>query len=62
LSLTALKRAKNVTSTMTLALFSKLSQPQEREVFLRTLLRNLAGILQKVVGLKVASGFISVVG
>jgi predicted ArsR family transcriptional regulator len=34
----------------------------ERDVFLRTLLRHLAGTLQKVVGLEEASGFISVVG
>jgi predicted ArsR family transcriptional regulator len=36
--------------------------PLERDVFLRTLLRELAGTLQEVVGLDEASGFISVVG
>lgn len=36
--------------------------PLERDVFLRTLLRHLAGTLQDVVGLDEASGFISVVG
>lgn len=36
--------------------------PLERDIFLRTLLRHLAGTLQKVVGLEEASGFISVVG
>lgn len=36
--------------------------PLERDVFLRTLLRHLAGTLQQVVGLEEASGFISVVG
>jgi predicted ArsR family transcriptional regulator len=36
--------------------------PLERDVFLRNLLRHLAGTLQKVVGLNEASGFISVVG
>lgn len=41
---------------------SKLDIPLERDVFLRTLLRHLAGTLQKVVGLEEASGFISVVG
>lgn len=41
---------------------SKLSLPLERDVFLRTLLRHLAGTLQNVVGLEEASGFISVVG
>jgi predicted ArsR family transcriptional regulator len=34
----------------------------ERDIFLRTLLRELAGTLQDVVGLEEASGFISVVG
>jgi predicted ArsR family transcriptional regulator len=36
--------------------------PLERDVFLRTLIRELAGTLEDVVGLKEASGFISVVG
>jgi predicted ArsR family transcriptional regulator len=36
--------------------------PLDRDVFLRTLLRELAGTLQDVVGLDEASGFISVVG
>ena len=39
-----------------------LNLPLERDVFLRTLLRELAGTLQDVVGLEEASGFISVVG
>ena len=34
----------------------------ERDVFLRTLVRELAGTLQEVVGLEEASGFVSVVG
>jgi predicted ArsR family transcriptional regulator len=34
----------------------------ERDLFLRTLLRELAGTLQDVVGLKEAAGFVSVVG
>jgi predicted ArsR family transcriptional regulator len=34
----------------------------ERDVFLRTLLRELSGTLQDVVGLEEAAGFISVVG
>jgi predicted ArsR family transcriptional regulator len=34
----------------------------ERDVFLRTLIRELAGTLQEVVGLEEASGFISIVG
>jgi predicted ArsR family transcriptional regulator len=41
---------------------SDLAVPLERDVFLRTLLRHLAGTLQKVVGVEEASGFISVVG
>jgi predicted ArsR family transcriptional regulator len=36
--------------------------PLERDVFLRTLLRELAGTLPDVVGLEEASGFFSVVG
>jgi len=36
--------------------------PLERDLFLRTLLRHLAGTLHDVVGLDEASGFVSVVG
>ncbi|MBE9035231.1 methanogen output domain 1-containing protein [aff. Roholtiella sp. LEGE 12411] len=36
--------------------------PLERDLFLRTLIRELSGTLQDVVGLEEASGFISVVG
>ena len=36
--------------------------PLERDIFLRSLLRELAGALQDIVGLEEASGFISVVG
>jgi predicted ArsR family transcriptional regulator len=39
-----------------------LDLPLARDVFLRTLLRHLAGTLQDVVGLEEASGFVSVVG
>lgn len=39
-----------------------LDLPLERDVFLRTLVRHLSGALQDVVGLKEASGFISIVG
>lgn len=39
-----------------------LTLPLERDVFLRTLIRELAGTLQDVVGMEEASGFISVVG
>ena len=39
-----------------------LAIPLERDWFLRTLLRHLAGTLEKVVGLEEASGFVSVVG
>jgi predicted ArsR family transcriptional regulator len=41
---------------------SSVDLPLERDVFMRTLLRELAGTLQDVVGLEEASGFISVVG
>jgi hypothetical protein len=36
--------------------------PLERDIFLRPLLRELAGTLQDVVGLEEASGYISIVG
>ena len=36
--------------------------PLDRDIFLRTLIRELAGTLEAVVGLEEASGFISVVG
>jgi predicted ArsR family transcriptional regulator len=49
-------------SVTALPVVSELSLPLERDVFLRTLLRHLAGTLQTVVGLEEASGFISVVG
>ncbi len=41
---------------------SRVDIPLERDVFMRTLIRELAGTLQDVVGLDEASGFISVVG
>src|SRR5690349_13560166 len=41
---------------------SHLDVPLARDIFLRTLLRELAGTLQDVVGLEEASGFVSVVG
>lgn len=41
---------------------ANLHVPLERDVFLRTLLRHLAGTLQEVVGLDEAAGFVSVVG
>lgn len=41
---------------------TNLDVPLDREVFLRNLLRHLAGTLEDVVGLEEASGFISVVG
>lgn len=45
-----------------LPVISNLDVPLERDSFLRTLLRELAGTLQDVVGLDEASGFVSVVG
>ena len=36
--------------------------PLDRDVFLRTLIRELSGTLEEVIGLQQASGFISVVG
>lgn len=39
-----------------------LQVPLDRDIFLRTLIRELSGTLQDVVGIEEASGFISVVG
>ena len=39
-----------------------LKVPLDRDVFLRNLIRALAGTLEEVVGLSEASGFVSVVG
>jgi hypothetical protein len=41
---------------------SQLELPLERDVFVRSLLRELSGTLQDVVGLDEAAGFVSVVG
>lgn len=49
---------QNETSTA----LADLEVPLQRDVFLRSMLRELAGTLQDVVGLDEASGFISVVG
>lgn len=40
----------------------QLDIPLERDRFLRTLIRELSGVLEDVVGLKEAAGFISIVG
>ena len=45
-----------------MARVSELGVELERDTFLRTLLRELAGTLQDVGGLEEASGYISVVG
>ena len=47
---------------MSVTPINELDLPLERDLFLRTLLRELAGTLQDVVGLDEASGFVSVVG
>jgi predicted ArsR family transcriptional regulator len=49
-------------STPSHHIVAHLSVPLERDVFLRTLLRHLAGTLQDVVGIEEASGFVSIVG
>jgi predicted ArsR family transcriptional regulator len=49
-------------SNSALQIVQELPIPLERDVFLRTLIRELAGTLQEVVGLEEASGFVSVVG
>jgi predicted ArsR family transcriptional regulator len=50
------------TSPVPRAAVDELDVPLNRDVFLRTLLRHLAGTLQDVVGLEDAEGFVSVVG
>lgn len=52
---------RDMTHSQSLPLI-ELEVPLERDVFLRTLLRELAGTLQEVVGLEEAAGFVSVVG
>jgi predicted ArsR family transcriptional regulator len=52
----------NDRSADALRIVQNLPIPLERDVFLRTLIRELAGTLQDVVGLEEASGFVSVVG
>jgi hypothetical protein len=42
--------------------FENLSVPLDRDVFFRSLIRELAGELEDIVGLNEASGFISLVG
>jgi hypothetical protein len=49
-------------SAVRVSAFGDLPIPLERDVFLRTLIRELSGTLQEVVGVEEASGFISVVG
>jgi predicted ArsR family transcriptional regulator len=44
------------------ASITQLSLPWERDYFLRSLVRELASVLEEIVGLDEASGFISVVG
>lgn len=44
------------------AVLAELDVPLERDVFLRTMLRELAGALQDVVGIDEAAGFVSLVG
>jgi len=46
----------------TLPVIQQANLPLDRDSFLRSLIRELAGTLEDVVGLKDASGFISVVG
>jgi predicted ArsR family transcriptional regulator len=50
------------TGTVSLPVIQRAEVPLERDIFLRTLVRELAGTLEDVIGLKDASGYISVVG
>lgn len=49
-------------TSISLPTIPELGIPLDRDVFLRSMLRHLAGSLQKIVGLDEAAGFISVVG
>ncbi len=49
-------------TSASLPIIQELPIPLERDLFLRTLVRELSGALQDVVGLEEASGFINVVG
>jgi hypothetical protein len=51
-----------MSSAPALIAIAEASVPLDRDVFLRTLIRELAGTLEEVVGVKNASGCISVVG
>ncbi|MEH6725413.1 MAG: methanogen output domain 1-containing protein [Hyphomicrobiales bacterium] len=46
----------------TIGNFETVAIPLDRDVFMRTLIRELSGTLESVVGLEEASGFISIVG
>lgn len=52
----------NATSTGRERSVAELDLPLERDLFLRSLVRHLAGTLQDVVGLEDAAGFVSLVG
>jgi predicted ArsR family transcriptional regulator len=51
-----------MSSAPALNVIAEASVPLDRDVFLRTLIRELAGTLEEVVGVQDASGYISVVG
>jgi len=51
-----------LTASSTLRVIQQAQVPLDRDIFLRSLLRELAGTLEDVVGLKDAAGYISVVG
>ena len=50
------------TSSTAAGTLDHLDLPLTRDIFMRTLIRELAGTLQDVVGIEEASGFVSVVG
>ena len=57
-----LSPAPDVNQEQRKPLLKNVDVPLERDVFLRTLIRELSGTLQDVIGLEEASGFISIVG
>jgi hypothetical protein len=58
----ALSKEFNMDNSLADSSLANLEVPLDRDLFLRSLIRELAGTLQDVVGIDEASGFISVVG
>lgn len=57
-----MKSSETTTPSSAPSLHRGIDVPLERDVFSRTLIRELSGVLQDVVGLEEASGLVSIVG